>query len=63
MKQTKWISTAKAADRLGMSKKTLYRLIKNKALRKGVHYRIINPKSKRKTYQFNQDMIDFYGQT
>ena len=60
MKKTKWISTAKAAERFNVSQKTLYRLIKNKVLKKGKHYRIINPLADRPTYQFNQDTLDFF---
>ncbi len=60
MKKTKWITTVQAAERFNVSTKTLYRLIKNKVLKKGKHYRIINPLANRVTYQFNQDMMDFF---
>lgn len=62
MKKTKWLSTVETVERTGLSRNTLYRLIKDKTLKKGTHYRVVNPKAKRLTYQFNQDMMDFYGQ-
>ena len=59
MKTIHWVSTKEASKSLDISTKTLYRMIKSKALKRGVHYRLINPRSHRPTYQFNCDLIKF----
>ena len=53
-----WYETTPAAAELGVSTKKLYRMRKDKTIKKGPHWKVKDPTKKRLDYLYNVPAID-----